>query len=307
MNAGDLVAGRTSLKVWFRAVRAFSFTASLTPVLLGAVLALGAHDVRWELTPLVAMASVLIHAGTNLVSDAADYRRGVDRPGTHGGSGVLVAGLLTAGQVFFGGLVLLAAGSVVGLFLVWARGLTVLWLGLAGVAGGFLYGGRSFGYKYIALGDVMVFLLMGPLIVVGAHFTLTGEMSLRPLLASLPVACLVTAILYSNNLRDIAHDCSSGVRTLAGMLGLRGAKIGYFILVGGAYALAAAWAACGVLSPWTLLVLLTLPPAWKNLSLIRRARMSNSSEIAAIDVLTAQLHLGFGLLLSAGILLGAAA
>jgi len=94
-------SGRTSLRsspsVWFRAVRVFSFTTSLTPVLLGAVLALGAADVRWELAPLVALGCALIHAGTNLVSDAADYRRGVDRPGTHGSSAVPVEGLSHCG------------------------------------------------------------------------------------------------------------------------------------------------------------------------------------------------------------------
>ena len=305
MDTSHQVKAPTNIGLWFRAVRAFSFTASLTPVMLGAVLALGAHEVRWELIPLVALGCVLIHAGTNLLSDAADYSRGVDRPGTLGGSGVLVEKLLTARQVFWGGLGLLAAGSAGGLVLVWMRGLTVLWLGMAGVVGGFFYGGHKFGYKYVALGDVMVFLLMGPLIVVGTYFTLTGEMSIRALLASLPVACLVTAILHSNNLRDIAADSSVGVRTLAGILGLRGAKIGYFVLVTGAYALVAAWVACGVLSPWTLGVLLTIPLAAKNLSHIRLAKTGQSSQIATIDVQTAQLHLVFGVLLSVGILAGA--
>jgi len=46
----------------------------------------------------VAAASVLFHARTKLVSDAADFDRGVDRAGTHGGSGVLVA-MMLAGVV----------------------------------------------------------------------------------------------------------------------------------------------------------------------------------------------------------------
>ena len=224
MNQADASSLWGRVCVWARAIRAFSFTASLTPVVLGAMLATDAHHVRWWLSPLVVLGCVLIHAATNLVSDAADFRRGVDRPGTHGGSGVLVKGLLTAQQVFRVGVALFAIAILIGLVLAWARGTTVLWLGLVGVVGGFFYGGKSHGYKYIALGDLMVFLLMGPLIVVGTHYTLTGLMSLKALWVSLPIACLVTAILHANNLRDIAHDTACGVRTLACVLGFRGAK-----------------------------------------------------------------------------------
>lgn len=305
MNRSRQPSGRPPLGVWFRAVRAFSFTASLTPVLLGAALAVGAPAVRWELVPLVALGCVLVHAGTNLISDAADYQRGVDRPGTHGGSGVLVKGLLVPGQVFRFGLLLLSAGSVVGIVLVCVRGWPVLGLGLLGVLGGFFYGGRSFGYKYVGLGDLMVFLLMGPLIVVGTHFTLTGGFSLRALLASLPVACLVTAILHSNNFRDIVQDSSCGVRTLANLLGPRFAKVEYFLLVIAAYALATVLTVRQLLPPWALLVVLVLPTAVKNLATVLRASPERAAEFASIDVETAKLHMAFGVLLSVGVALGA--
>ena len=118
---------------WVRAIRAFSFTASLMPVTVGATLAMSADSpVRWELLPLVAIASLLLHAATNLVSDAGDYHRGLDRPGAHGGSGVLVEGLLTTRQVFAAGLGAFAAASLLGLVMIWIRGLGVLWLGRPG-------------------------------------------------------------------------------------------------------------------------------------------------------------------------------
>jgi len=306
VNAQAPPSGPSRLRTWARALRMFSFTASIIPVVVAAALAVS-HEgpVRWELLPLVLLGSVLFHAGTNLVSDAADYDRGVDRPGTLGGSGVLVEGLLSSRRVFQAGLVMFALGAGVGLVLVWARGWTVLWLGLAGLAGGFFYGGRPLGYKYHALGDLMVFFMMGPLIVVGAYFVLTGELSLRAAGVSVPVGCLVAAILSSNNLRDILPDTRAGIRTVAILLGLRGAKVEYVLLVGGAYAVVAALVAAGALSPWCLLVALSLPPAAKNIALIVRARAESARAIAGIDVRTAQLHLLFGVLLSVGLGLSA--
>lgn len=297
-------SGYRDIRIWFRAVRAFSFTASIIPVAIGAALAAGT-DARWGLTPLVAFGCVLIHAGTNLVSDAADYRRGVDRPDTHGGSGVLVEGLLSGDRVYRGGLFLLGAGSMLGLALAVLCDWPVLVMGVIGVIGGFFYGGRSFGYKYVALGDVMVFFLMGPLIVVGTYYVLVGDVSLRATLASLPVACLVTAILYSNNFRDIRHDSACGVLTLVGLLGARRGRFGYYLLVVGAYGLTAGLTAFGILTPWVLLTFASLPLAMANVAVIRRADPENAAAFASIDVKTAKLHLVFGVLMSAGVMLGA--
>ena len=291
--------------VWLRAVRAFSFTASLMPVLVGAMLAVSAESVRWELLPLVALASVLLHAGTNLVSDAGDFARGVDREGSHGGSGVLVEGLLTARAVLRGGLALLAAGAALGLVMAWIRGPVVLYLGLAGVGGGYFYGGKPFGYKYIALGDPLVFALMGPLMVIGAYYVLAGGFAMRVLYASLPVGFLVTAILHANNLRDIAHDRRAGVRTLANVLGLTGAKVEYFLLVGAAYVAVIIMVAAEQIGPWCLLVLLSLPAAIRNLHRIGKARLDATERIATMDVRTARMHMVFGILLSAGLGLSA--
>ena len=60
----------------------------------------------------------------------------------------------------------------------------MLLIGVAGLLGGYLYTGGPKGYKYLALGDVLVFVLMGPLSVVGTYLALTGEVSLLVLLAS---------------------------------------------------------------------------------------------------------------------------
>ena len=294
-------AGR-GLRIWFRAVRAFSFTASVMPAVLAAALAVSSPwPVAWGLFPLAVLGALLFHAGTNLVSDAADYQRGIDRPGKRGGSGVLIEGLLTPEAVRRAGILLFAAGSLIGLVLVCLRGQPVLWLGLAGLAGGAFYGGRRFGYKYVALGDVMVFLLMGTGIVVGTYYVLTGQLDAVAVYGSLPVACLVTAILHGNNIRDIEQDIPVGARTLANVIGPVPAAGVYFFLVYGSYLAVVALMAARIVSPLALIVFLTLPLAVLCTRKVALAVRKADMPLDTIDIETARLHLLFTAFLSGAI------
>ncbi|UCD48938.1 MAG: 1,4-dihydroxy-2-naphthoate octaprenyltransferase [Phycisphaerales bacterium] len=302
----DTTARKGTLAVWLQAVRAFSFPASIVPVAVGTVLA--AHfegSVAWWLVPFIATASVVMHAATNLVSDYFDYEKGVDKDDTYGGSRVLVSELLTPRQVFIGGMALFAVSCGIGLLFVAVRGWPILALGVAGVLGGIFYTARPVGYKYFALGDALVFLLMGPLMVIGSYFVLTGSYRHAVLIASLPVGCLVAAILHANNMRDIQHDRDAHVRTVANLLGHDRARLEYYVLVGGAYVAVVGMIFGGLVSPWGLLVFVTVPLAVKNLQRVIHSQPQQPETIATLDVQTAQLHLAFGLLLSLGILLGA--
>ena len=295
-----------TLAAWLQATRAFSFPASIVPVAVGAVLA--AHSettVAWWLVPFVAVASVLMHAGTNMVSDYFDFEKGVDKDYTYGSSGVLVRGLLSPVQVLVGGLVLFAISCGIGLLFVALRGWPILMLGLVGLLGGIFYTARPVGYKYLALGDALVFTLMGPLMVIGSYFVLTDSFHFSVLIASLPVGCLVAAILHANNMRDIEHDREAHVRTVASLLGHDRARVEYYVLVGGAYVAVVGMILGSLVSPWGLLVFATVPLAAKNFRRVVHSQPSQPESIATLDVQTAQLHLAFGLLFSLAILLGA--
>jgi 1,4-dihydroxy-2-naphthoate octaprenyltransferase len=307
MTDNSSTASRSKLSIWLQAVRAFSFTASITPVFVGAMFALShGGEVYWWLFPLVVICSLLFHAGTNLVSDYFDFQRGVDRRYTFGSSGVLVNGLLGPRQVLNGGLLLFGIGFALGLILVVVRGMPIFWLGVVGLLGGYFYTGKPIGYKYVALGDFLVFALMGPLMVIGSYYVLTGDYNTHVFYVSLPIGFLVAAILHANNLRDIAHDTEANVRTLANVFGLKAAKVGYYLLVLGAYLSVVIMVAMQVVGPWALIVFLSVPPALKNLKTISGAQEGRPSEIAMIDVQTAQHHLLFGALFTIGLVLSAA-
>ncbi|MFH1613609.1 MAG: 1,4-dihydroxy-2-naphthoate octaprenyltransferase [Planctomycetota bacterium] len=292
------------LTIWFQALRPFSFTASMTPVALGAALALASSEpARWNILPLVVLSTLLLHAGTNTLNDYFDFKKGIDKDHTYGSSRVLVDRLMEPAALLKASIAMFLAAALLGLVLIALRGAPILLLGLIGLAGGILYTASPIAYKYHALGDLLVFFLMGPLIVLGSFFTLTGRVQWHVFWVSLPLAMLVTAILSANNLRDIQHDTSANIKTLASLLGHNIARIEYCLLLLAAYLSVLVMIAAKILPPWSLLVLLTTPLAVKNITSTARSSPENTSTLLSLDVNTAGLHFAFGLLLTASILI----
>jgi 1,4-dihydroxy-2-naphthoate octaprenyltransferase len=78
------------------------------------------------------------------------------------------------------------------------------------------------------------------------------------------MGALVTAILIVNNVRDADTDRAAGKRTLAVVLGRRGARIEYLVMLALAYAVPVVLWLAFDMAPWVLLPLLTLPLAARH-------------------------------------------
>lgn len=296
---------RRFLRTWWMATRPFSFTASITPVTLGAALA--AYDGHWNLLlfAITLIGSVAIHAGTNLINDYYDWRKGTDTPESLGPNRALQEGMLTPQQVFWGGVFFFALGSGLGLYLVWTRGIFILYLGIFSVLAGWFYTAGPAAFAYVGLGEVVVFIFMGPVMVLGSYFVLTQQIAWEAILVSLPMGLLVAAILHANNMRDLEADLEKGKRTLANILGRENSKREYWVLVGGSYVLLAALALIDVTIWPILLPLLTLPAALK---LLRIATQTTAPTVLNRLVRgTAQLHQRFGWLMILGFVAAIAA
>src|SRR5439155_22589441 len=90
-------------------------------------------------------------------------------------------------------------------------------------------------YKFRALGLPLVFLLFGPLSVIGAYYVITGAFDPATMAVSIPVGLLVTAILHGNEWRDISEDARVGGVTFSIRVGRRLAHFGYLTMVVGSY------------------------------------------------------------------------
>lgn len=291
---------KTKARTWWFAARPWSYTAAIIPVALGASIAAyersGALD--WWLLVLTIVGSVAIQAGTNLVNDYFDYKKGADGPASLGIGGAIQRGELRPTQVLWGGIAAFSLGAAIGLYLVSVTGPFIFWLGLASVAIGFFYTAGPFALAYVGLGEIAVFFFMGPVMVVGSYYVQTQTVTLPVVLASLPVGFLVAAILHANNLRDLESDRAIGKRTLATVMGRTGANVEYFVLVGGAFVALLVCVALGV-APWlTLLSAVTLPTAVKLMRIV--GRENEPKKLQPVLRQTAKLHTQFGALLVVG-------
>ena len=289
------------VRVWWRAARPFSFTAAVVPVLLGTAIAAWHGFFNPLMFFLALIGSIALQAGTNLINDYYDHVKGADNERSLGMGGAIQRGELTPRQVFWGGIAAFALGSVIGLYIVSVTGEFILILGIVSVLVGFFYTAGPAALAYIGLGEVAVFIFMGPVIVIGAYFVQAGRVSWEALIASLPVGFLVAAILHANNLRDLESDKEVGKRTLATLLGRKRANWEYYLLICGTYIALILTVLFGVAPFLTLLALLTLPQAYKLMQ-----RVAISTEPAALNPVlrkTAQLHGRFGMLLVGGWLL----
>jgi 1,4-dihydroxy-2-naphthoate octaprenyltransferase len=292
-------------RLWAVAVRAYAYPASIVPVLLGSVCAWSNTGIfLWGHFLLAILAGMLYHTGCNLINDYYDFKYSVDQPHSYGGSGVLLNGRMTPREIAIGSAASLIAGSAIGLYFVYLYGMRILLVGTAGLFGAIFYTASRYSAKYNAWGEPLVFLTMGVGMVLGSYLVQTGSLSWNALWVSLPISFLVAAILQANDTRDIADDRRSTIKTIATLLGSRGARIFYSTLLFAAYASLCVLAATGVV-PWTaLLAILSLPIAKKLHGLFWTVREERDERLLFAPHRTALLHLVFGLLMTGGIILG---
>ena len=294
----DTVTPAPSLCAWLVALRPWSFTAAAVPVTFGTGLA--ALEGSWNpcLFILVLLGGIALQAGTNLHNTYGDYMSGVDTLDSAGTCPQLVTGSLRPEAMYRAGWLAFICAGLTGLVLAWASGPMVLLFGVAGVLGGYLYTNGKMPYKYLGLGPFFVFLLMGPLMTLPAYLVQTGSFSPAPVFSSLAIACLVSAIMHSNDIRDIVHDRAAKIRTLAMLLGRPYAVRLFAGLTLGAFVLLGLFLAVGLL-PWPCLAdFILLPGLWNKLRQIQ----APGYDFMDLEGWTAKFHFHFGLLLTAGLL-----
>ena len=283
--------------------RPFSFTASSIPVLAGAAVALTEGKLDIPLTAVVLASSVLLHVGTNVINEIYDVRNGIDSITSPRASQALLKGRITERGAFNFAFGSFLVAALLGIFLIVARGWPVALLGVLGLALGYGYTAPPLQFKYKRVGIPFVFLLMGPLMVCGAYFVITGSFSWTALIASLPIGFLVSAILHGNEWRDIADDARYGIGTFSALIGRKGAHMTYIVLVTAAYLTVALAVLLKALPETSLLAILSMPFFVRA---IRSAEMGINGQqraIAKIDLETAQLHAAFGVLFVLGLAL----
>lgn len=295
---------KAKLRSWAREPRAPFFTASVVPILLGTAIAwAGAGMIHWGYFLLTLIGGIFLHAGTNILNDYFDHKSRNDevnreyvRPFS-GGSRMIQLGLLTPLEVLVGGLLFFLAGGLIGLYLVWTRGLFILALGVFGVLSGMFYSGRPFNWGSRGIGEGLVGLNFGVLMTLGAYYVQAQRISLEAVVAGIPVALFIAAVLYINEFPDYHADREVGKRTLVVRLGRQKAVTGFIVLIAAIYLSVLVGVLAGVLPAVALGGLATVPLSVKAIR-YTRVYYERSFELAPANALTVMGHLTTGLLLT---------
>ncbi len=191
-----------------------------------------------------------------------------------------------------------AVAGVAGLALAIAVSWWLLLVGAASFAAGWLYTGGPRPYGYAGFGEVFVFLFFGVVATVGSTYVQTERVTALAFGASIPVGLLATALLVTNNLRDIPGDAVIGKRTLAVRLGDKRTRILYVLLLVGAFVSVPFVAGLGG-RPLGAVALVAILFAQKPVTAVLSG--ARGPQLIPVLVATGRVQLVFGVLFAAGL------
>lgn len=235
---------------------------SVLLVLHGTALAAAmGYAVNWLNAVLAVIGLVLLHASVNVLNDWHDYSKsGIDlevrQTPFSGGSGLMPAGKISVKGALQLGIGTLAAGCLIGFYLVWqvqvlwGTGLYLLVIGAVGALSVVLY---TPVFTRIGLGEIFAGLSLGTLPVVGTYFLLTGHLDAVAWISGIPAGLLTYNLLLLNEFPDTDADIAGGRHHMVVLLGRRGARWLYSAVEIAVYVSLVAGVAFGGLSPWALI------------------------------------------------------
>ena len=301
----------TKIFTWLVIMRLPFLTATIVPILVGAAVAnFMGYDVGWGWLGLTILGGSLLHIGTNTANDYFDHTSGTDEANYNymvpysGGSRSIQMGLISAKGMLTVSLVAFALSAVVGVPLIQKAGsMNVLWLGLIGFISGFFYTAPPFRFaSRKGLGELLIGLNFGPLMVAGSALVQTGKILPEALLAGIPIGLLVAAIVYVNEFPDHDGDKATGKDTLIVVFGPEKARLGYVLLVAGAFTSIILMALNGTLP---MLSLIALPAAYFGVKAIKTLyKYYNDRLLLPANAGTINMHFVAGILFCIGIWLG---
>ena len=238
----------------YTALRPWTFSASLAPVVLGAVLSYKVYNEFNVVAFLITLVCVLaVNGAGNMVNTYFDFMR--ERSAQHRDRSqakndqkdvndqTLVEGQFNQTQVVNIAAYFYGSGMVCLWLLMWlspARSDHLAAMFFGGLSASFLYTG-GIGLKYYVLGDLLVMFTFGPLSVLFSFLVQCGEFSMGPLLLALPLALSTEAILHSKHVREMDADRQAGVVSLAILLGKQGSYFLFTLLLFSPYLIFVLW------------------------------------------------------------------
>lgn len=274
---------------WIKNARSIALPQSVLPCLTAVVLCIGQDGFLWWLAVPVVLGICAAHLGMNLADDYFDYkhdsRTRADISSTsvrarmekchYLGKGKATVSQLGWAMVGFLGFAALMGGIAFAAQWIlhgWQAAMGIIIYALLGLIVGINYSGKPLELGFHGLGELVIGLMFGPLLMLGVQAALTGTLFSWPMLCmSVAIGCMVTNIVYVHSVMEVNADAELGKMTFARLLfeakkrrgeEMKGKRlmvifIGFFAIM--PFILLGLGIAMGWWSPWYLLTLVTLP------------------------------------------------
>jgi 1,4-dihydroxy-2-naphthoate octaprenyltransferase len=248
------------LKVWFKAARAPFLVVSFIPCLVGGAMAYSTGSFDWMIFITVTIGIVMAHSAGDFIDDYFDFKTGnLGNKEKQFHDSPLIDQKVTAGQVLFAFLLCMAIALACGIYLLFTVGMPVITMTLIGAFIVLFYTSPPLKLNYRGLGETMLFIAFGPLIVFGVYYVLTGNMQWEPIIAGIPLGIFTMNVGLVSNTFDYFDDVESNKKAIPVRFGQANAVkflrvvlfISYIVIVFGVVA--------KMLPVWTLISLLPLP------------------------------------------------
>ena len=286
---------------WQIALRPKTLWIATIPVIVGTCLAWAVARAFDPVIAVIALAaSVLMQVVTNLQNDVGYTERGGETGTRIGLPRATATGLLGIAEVKRAVVAAIVLAQVVALPLMIRGGAPIVATSVASTLAAYGYMGGPRPIAYTPLGELTVFLFFGLTAVCGTYYVQAGTIDLAAWIAATAIGMHAAGVLLVNNVRDRAHDATTGRRTLPVVIGTASAIRLYALLETLPFVLAAllAWRQHSVLYA---LPLAALP--WATRLVRDVSRTPDGPGQNALLFRTVLLEVAFGMLLAASALL----
>jgi 1,4-dihydroxy-2-naphthoate octaprenyltransferase len=260
---------------WMLITRASVIPMTLISGLIGGLMAAGAPDANWLYWSITMFGLLAAHAANNMINDYFDLEGGVDSEEyvrTQYAPHPVLSGLISKKGL----LIAIAAVNLLDLgvllILTEARGWPIAAFAFLGLFISVFYVAPPLRLKHHGLGEPGVFVVWGPLMIGGTYFATTGTLEPWVLVASIPYALLVTAVLMGKHVDKFDADSAKGIHTLPVMLGKERSLFLTQELMVLFFVTVVCLVMVGTLGVWTLLVFGATPHLWQTLRIYSRPR-----------------------------------
>src|SRR5512146_1887767 len=204
---------------------------------------------------------ILAHASNNIFNDYTDFVRGVDKDNYYRniyGAQPVASGLMTKRQHLTYFVVTALIALSLGLYLAFYTGFSITTWILIGLGAFFLLF-YTWPLKGMAMGELAVLIVWGPLMIGGGHYVLTHQWNWFVVIASLPYVLGVTTVIFGKHIDKLKMDTEKGIHTLPVVIGEKASRYAVLTMMIAPYLFTVYLIAVKFFTPVMLIVLFALP------------------------------------------------